>query len=86
MHKMPKDIIGETKDTIKAILKGGLTIAILFGMFMFFRFIGLKGLLGFVCGMSIMAYLILSKNPLLRWVISFATAEYYIDDLKGEKR
>jgi len=50
-------------------------------IFIFFRFIGLKGLLGFITGMLIMAYALLSKNKYLSWLVKLTDSEEYLWDL-----
>lgn len=49
----------------------GSTIALL----MFFRWIGIKGIIGFILGMTIMCYLMMSKNPMLRMVLMMTEAK-----------
>jgi hypothetical protein len=46
---------------------------------MFFRFIGWRGILAFMLGMFIMAYLILSKNAMLNFIVE------YIEDYNRKK-
>lgn len=53
----------------------------------FFRWTGFKGLISFMLGMLIMAFLILSKNPILLSIIAMTQSEDFIDSImkKDEK-
>ena len=54
---------------------------------MFFRWVGFRGFIAFCAGMFLMAYALLSKNPMLKWIISLTESEEYLwDILKGGKR
>ena len=55
-------------------------------IFFFFRYIGIKGMLGFLVGMFIMAYLLLSNNFMIRMLVNqFSKDNEYIDMVrKGE--
>ena len=46
---------------------------------MFFRFVSWKGIIAFILGMSIMAYLILSDNMLMKFIVD------YIEELHRKK-
>ena len=54
-------------------------------MFYFLMWIGIKGLLGIVVGMSFMSFLLLSKNPILASVIKMTQSEWYMDDIRKGK-
>ncbi len=42
-----------------------LTIGIFFGVIMFFRYVGLKGLLGFAVGVLITGFVFMSNHPFI---------------------
>lgn len=62
-----------------------INVLVLIGVVYFLIWVGFKGMIAFVAGMTLMTYLMLSKNPILRAMIGFAQAEDYIDDLRGDK-
>ena len=69
------------KASLKAYTLILLRILIIIGstilFFMFMRWIGLKGALGLFAGMLAMAYLFLSKNMMVWWLVeSFQNEEY----------
>ena len=80
-----KKLCLKTWKSVKPYIRAVISIGILFIVFFFFRYIGFKGLLGFVIGMGLMSFMFLSKNPILRWAIAFASAEAYVDDIAGNK-
>ena len=41
-----------------------------------------KGMVGMMLGMTAMAYLILSKNPLIMWIVEKTRSTEYIDELE----
>lgn len=48
------------------------------GIFAYFMFIGIKGLLGFFGGVALMSYAILSGNPTFLWFVErFGKMKYY---------
>lgn len=58
-----------TKETLITICYIGIGLCISILVFEFFKFIGWKGMIGFIVGIFITAYLILSKNLTL-WAIT----------------
>lgn len=55
-------------------------------LFVFFvRWIGYKGLLGLFLGMVVMAWIFLSKNVLVRWIVSKMRAEEYVESYVQKK-
>ena len=56
-----------------------LKVIVSIGVFYCFYIAGLKGILTFIIGMAVMAYLILSDNPMLRMAIE-------ITQKKGESQ
>jgi len=63
------------------IVRIGVMISSVIAVFWFFRWVGWKGFISFVAGMSLMAYVILSKNPLIKWVIDATQSDEYIWEL-----
>ncbi len=51
-------------------------------IFFFFRWVGIKGMISFILGMGIMAWIFLSKNVLVRMIVSKFEGEEYIDSFK----
>lgn len=50
---------------------------------------GVKGILGFSFGMFIMAYMLLSNNPIMRFVLDFARARHddtNLDDFQKKEK
>lgn len=66
------------------ILKILLMLALLFAVFMFFRWAGVKGMLSFILGMFLMSWLILSKNMVMRTLIEMTKSESYINEVVGK--
>jgi len=52
-------------DTLKIILN----LATIFGMIFLFRFLGLKGILGLIIGLAMMAILLFSRHPMLMFFV-----------------
>ena len=65
--------------TIKTVTIIILKILLSIGVFYCFYIAGLKGIITFIIGMAVMAYLILSDNPMLRMAIE-------ITQKKGESQ
>ena len=74
-------ILGVSKQFITITL----SIATFIGIIYLLIYVGLKGFISFVLGMTVMAYLILSKNAMMLWFIEFAQAEHYIKEIKIKK-
>lgn len=68
-----KEIITDAWDTIKKTLKTLLKITLTILTFMFFVWVGIKGIIAFSAGMAIMAYLIMTENPLLQTALDMTT-------------
>lgn len=66
----------------KRILRIVISIASILILIFFFRWVGLKGVLAFFLGMTIMAYLLLSKNLMFMGIIDYFGADKYIDEVK----
>lgn len=69
------------KSKIIKYLQIVLFIIVTIGIFIFLRWLGLKGCLGIIIGMFIMASLLLSKNKYLKWVIDLTSSDTYIWDI-----
>jgi len=76
------------KEKVSNIFKVTLRIVIMIASVLlilgFFRWAGIKGILSFMLGMGIMAYLLLSKNMMFRGIIDMFGATEYLDDM-GKK-
>lgn len=79
-----KALFMSIKNVSLNILKIGLFIGFAILTFMFFRWIGLKGCLGFAIGMFIMAYLLLSQNQYLKFVIDITNSDKYLWEIMNE--
>ena len=71
--------------TIKNILKIVLSIVITIAIFWFLIYLGWRGMLGIVIGMSLMAYLLLSRNTVFLSLIKMTQNEDMIDDIRKGK-
>lgn len=69
----------------KKIFKIICFILSIFLFIWFFRWASWKGMISFVLGMGIMGFLLLSKNPMLRFLISFAQADDYFKEIIDKK-
>lgn len=67
---------------MRRALSIALSIASVLLLMLFFRYIGVKGALGFFTGLGVMAYLILSKNPMLMGIIRLTSSDEFIEDIK----
>lgn len=63
-----------------------LVVLITIGIFYGFIWMGIKGIIGFVLGMTVMSYLILSKNPVLLFAIKMTTSEDYIKNIMEDDK
>ncbi len=72
------------KDNIKKVINITISILSIFGLFYLMRWAGLKGILSFLVGMIIMAYLILSNNLIMRSVVTLFGAERSIKEIMDE--
>lgn len=73
------------KEFIKKVLQILFSILTIILLFTFFRWAGIKGLLSFLIGMLIMAFLILSKNPVMTSIIAMTQSEDFIDTVMDKK-
>lgn len=65
-------------------LKITLSIASIILLIVFFRWIGFKGLLAFFFGMGLMAYLLLSKNLMLSYIVDYFGAKDHIKEIRKD--
>lgn len=81
---------GKTKDTLiftgRIIIRIGSVLLLIW----FFIWLGLKGVVGLLSGLAIMAFLLLSKNPLVKMLVDMFHASRYLDSFfenydEGEK-
>lgn len=62
-----------------------LKIASVIGMIYLLRYLGFKGFLGIVIGISVTVYLFLSKNEMLLWVTGLdknKNSQWYLNEIK----
>jgi len=83
-----KPIVKKAKQSAKGVLQIILRIVIMIASILlilgFFRWAGVKGVLAFILGMLIMAYLLLSKNFMFKGIIDMFGATEYLEDM-GKK-
>ncbi len=61
------------------------SIASIISLFIFLRWAGIKGIISLFLGMGIMAYLFMSKNFMLSYIIESTKSEDYIEEIKKKK-
>ena len=66
------------KRAISILISIGSVIALL----MFFRWATYKGVIAFMLGLFVMAYLLLSKNPALKFIVEYFGAGDSIEEIK----
>ena len=71
-------------DTIKRIILIVTSIGTVIILFMLLRWTGIKGILSFIAGMVIMAYLLLSNNIMTRVLVKMFEAEKGINEIMGK--
>lgn len=79
-----KLLLLKLKNVIFSFINILLSLATIIAFFIFFRWVGVKGLLAFLLGMFIIGYLILSKNLMFQAIIGMTKSESYIDELRGQ--
>ncbi len=83
-----KPVVVKATRSVKSIFFTVLRIVIMIASVLliigFFRWAGIKGMLSFLLGMGIMAYLLLSKNMMFRGIIETFGATEYISEM-GKK-
>ena len=73
-------MIKKIKDFLKGYTRIFLSLLSILAVFGFFRFLGWKGIVGFLVGLTVMAYLFLSKSLMIRVLLEkFSGTEEYID-------
>lgn len=77
------------KEKISNILKVTLRIIVMIASVLliigFLRWGGIKGILSFMLGMGLMAYLLLSKNMMFQGIIGMFGADEYLNEI-GKKK
>lgn len=76
----------KTKQIARKIFMIALSVASVVGIFMFFRWVGFKGILSFLIGMSIMAYLLLSKNSMVAMIIKMTESNDHLSEIMKNDR
>jgi len=78
---MPKK--STLKNTIIKYLFPFIKIGFLIGMIFVIRWLGFKGVLGILIGISVTTWLFMSKNPMLLYLTHMGKPEneFYIDEL-----
>lgn len=72
--------------SIKKIIQWCILIGSVFFIGMILKWLGLKGILGLIAGMCIMAYLVISRNMFFVWMIKAMFNEIDLSDITGGKR
>lgn len=62
---MIKKILLSLKKLLITVIIISFSIGIFFGIIYFFRYVGLKGLLGFVVGGLLVGYVMISEHPFI---------------------
>ena len=70
---------------LKVTLRLVVMIASVLLIIAFLRWAGIKGILSFVLGMSLMAYLLISKNMMFQGIISMFGADEYLNEVAKKK-
>lgn len=73
------------KSIFFTILRIIIMIASILLIIAFFRWAGLKGMASFILGMSLMGYLLLSKNMMFQGIISMFGADEYLNEISKKK-
>ncbi len=69
------------KNNLKTVLNIVLSLASILLIFIYFRWVGYKGVISFLLGMVIMAYLLLSNNIIMRSLIKIFEAKQTLKEL-----
>lgn len=80
-----KMIKNKIKNILMTILRIFIIIASILLVIGFLRWAGIKGVLSFMLGMSLMAYLLLSKNIMFQGIIEMFGASEYLSEI-GKKK
>ncbi len=65
MRNLMKKIFVKLRKVVISILLIIISIGMFFGVIFFFRYLGLKGLLGFAVGGLLVGYVMLSEHPFI---------------------
>jgi len=74
------------KNVAKPIFRIFTTLISIFLFIWLFRYLGFKGILGLFIGMTIMAYLILSKNMLLLGIVNIFDAGGFVEEINKKEK
>lgn len=69
------------KNNLKTVLNIVLSLASILLIFIYFRWVGYKGVISFLLGLIVMAYLLLSNNIIMRSLIKIFEAEQTLKDI-----
>jgi hypothetical protein len=72
----------KTKGTLMSFVRIAATLASIFALYWYFRWAGLRGVISLLLGMVIMAIILLSKNPMVLWLIEQVHAEQYMKEVR----
>lgn len=78
-------IKNKIKNILNTIIRIFIIIASILLVIGFLRWAGIKGVLSFMLGMSLMAYLLLSKNIMFQGIIEMFGASEYLSEI-GKKK
>jgi len=71
-------------NTTKQYVRYLVSIASLIGLVVFIRWAGMKGIISFFLGMTVMAALFLSKNMMIRLLVDKFSGTEYVDQIRGK--
>ncbi len=83
MNFKTSKFVDSAKNTSMQVLRILISIASIVLLFVFFRWVGWKGMLAFFLGMGVMTYLFLSKNMMIKMVVEYFEASTYVDEMAG---
>ncbi len=73
------------KDNLKRILNIALSILSFIIIIVLLRWAGIKGIISFIAGMTLMGYLLLSNNLMMRSLITIFGANKNLKEIMDEK-
>lgn len=86
IKKVIEKILSSIKSFFRKFLMLAMSFASIILLFLFLRWAGIKGLASFGLGMGIMAYLMLSKNLMLAYIIDKTKSGEYLHEIKSEQK
>jgi len=82
-----KQLLKESYDFVKQIIIVLIKVGSIFGFIWLVYFLGIKGILGIVIGMTTVLILMMTKNPLLMWIMTSTNSKEYSEViLHGEEK